>query len=281
MTLNELKMSVLALGFEDRMEDEGTFRRSAERALTQLFSDLPVECMGEIDVCMPRITSSERLIRHAGSASDATERQIKGVGYSFVSSGNGSYTVTDKNGTRTYGIPGGRCEHRGFISGGEAVLRFRSTSAITVRALTAFRELGGDRAEDIPIYTGRITVSLAEHLPDLLFPLGEPRDSGGDRIEGLELSESEVRLPYEYSGTLAVRYARSPRSLPDSDDGSLDLPLGREAMLPLLTAAYLWLDDDADRSQYYMALYRDALTARLSRGFSSRSEEQYETNGWA
>jgi hypothetical protein len=51
-------------------------------------------------------------------------------------------------------------------------------------------------------------------------------------------------------------------------------------MLPLLTAAFMWLDDDAGKAQYYMSLYRD-LVANTKRYSSNKIDTVYRVNGWA
>ena len=47
----------------------------------------------------------------------------------------------------------------------------------------------------------------------------------------------------------------------DTPDRELDIPKELESLVPLLAAAYVWLDDDADKAQYYMSLYRDGMSA--------------------
>ena len=40
------------------------------------------------------------------------------------------------------------------------------------------------------------------------------------------------------------------------DETVIDLDEELSTLLPLLVASYIWLDDDADRAEYYMTLYR-------------------------
>ena len=63
-------------------------------------------------------------------------------------------------------------------------------------------------------------------------------------------------------------------------DAPLDIPSGAAHLLSLLVAAFIWLDDDAEKAQYYMALYRDGLAAYKYRQLSQR-DKKYHTNGWA
>ena len=51
-------------------------------------------------------------------------------------------------------------------------------------------------------------------------------------------------------------------------------------MLPLLTASFMWLDDDAAKAQYYMSLYRDMVT-NVKRFQTSKIDAEYRVNGWA
>ena len=277
MTLNELKESVLALGFEDRVEDEELFRITAERAQRQLFRDLPSFTEARIIAEMPRVLSTERRVRHG---SEDITLPISGLAYSFVSSGVGSYIVSDKNGSRQVDFSSPREEHRGFIAGGEGTITLTGRTAFTLFSLTTFSEISSENVADIPIYTERLAINLSERIRDLLFTEGDPVSCEGFTVAGITVDDGILTLPYGTEGEIVIKYARAPRPLPDSGDGEIDVsPMG-EAVLPLLVAAFAWLDDDPDRSQYYMALYRSALAdGRAAR--PSFTEEIKNTGGWA
>ena len=42
---------------------------------------------------------------------------------------------------------------------------------------------------------------------------------------------------------------------------ALDIPSELEHLVALVTASYVWLDDDPEKAQYYMSLYREGMSA--------------------
>jgi hypothetical protein len=42
----------------------------------------------------------------------------------------------------------------------------------------------------------------------------------------------------------------------------------------------MWLDDDVQKAQYYMSLYRD-LVANVKRYSTNKIDAKYSVNGWA
>lgn len=277
MTLNDLKESVLALGFEDRIEDEELFRLTAERALGQIFRDFPTYAEARLIIEMPKVQSTVGRVRHGR---EDIELPLDGLAYSFVSSGVGSCILRDGAGERRLELSSPREEHRGFIMGGEGSLTLTGDTAFTLLSVTTFSEIASSKEADIPIFHGRVVLPLSVHIPDLLFTTGRPSTPDGQTIEGVCEGEGMLTLPYETEGEIIIRYARAPRALPDSGEGNIDIRPDGEVLLPLLTAAYAWLDDDQDRSQYYMALYRSALAERKTKG-PSYTEEITCANGWA
>ena len=88
-------------------------------------------------------------------------------------------------------------------------------------------------------------------------------------------------MPSEYREELFLTYYRSPSKI-TGDDGNAVIDISDECapMLPLLTASFLWLDDDAAKAQYYMSLYRD-LVANVRRYSTNKIDTAYRANGWA
>ena len=63
-------------------------------------------------------------------------------------------------------------------------------------------------------------------------------------------------------------------------DGRIDVPEECLALFPLLVCGYLWLDDEPDRAQYYMALYREGRSLLLERKPSRTQRLNTDTLGW-
>ena len=55
-----------------------------------------------------------------------------------------------------------------------------------------------------------------------------------------------------------MRYSRKPVPI-EKEDARVDIAPEAEPLLPLLGGAYLWLDDEPEKAQYYMLLYREGV----------------------
>ncbi len=126
---------------------------------------------------------------------------------------------------------------------------------------------------------GTMSIDLQTVAPDLLYfvdvrfrgvPIGDIARSG-----------SQLTLPQDMGGPLTLHYHRTPASLTDdmSDDVAVDVPRSCEHLLSLLTASYLFLDDEPERSQYYLSLYRDGML-RLTSESKSRTHVYADVIGW-
>ena len=63
-------------------------------------------------------------------------------------------------------------------------------------------------------------------------------------------------------------------------DSEIPIPPDVESLLPLATAAFLYLDDEPTAAEYYMSLYREE-SAILRRYATRAIDTAYRHNGWA
>ena len=94
--------------------------------------------------------------------------------------------------------------------------------------------------------------------------------------------DNTLFIPSDYEGEIHLTYRRVPSAiLADAPNATIDLSPALAHLLPLLTAAYLWLDDDAGKAQFYMQMYMEGIRdIRLSRPVSA-STEMKDTHHWA
>lgn len=122
---------------------------------------------------------------------------------------------------------------------------------------------------------------LTEYIRDFLAPSSPPLGKDGKVIVGAEICGEVMILPKGYTGEVTVRYKKIPKEIPEREDGEIDVPRIAEHLLPLLTAAYTWLDDAPDKAEYYMQIYLDE-TARLKRRIPTSVGAEYgDVTGWA
>ncbi len=278
MTLNQLMQDVAALGFEGGIEDDDIFISSANRALGIIYSDRPVTDEVTISYDAPGVLSYVPCYRHTGK--DPATFKLPGKAYSFKCSGNGYFTVSEGYRRETREFHGNMLERHGtFADGGE--ITFFGDYAFAIYHLSSFDSQASLNTSDIKIYDGRERLSARDYIPDFLSFKSLPTDARGQAISGAYVREEYLYLPDNFRGEIRINYRCAPPTLSLlSPDSEIKLPRELEPLLPLLTASFMWLDDDSDRAEYYMSLYREGIAGVL-RYHTREITTDYITNGWA
>lgn len=279
MNLTRLIEEVGALGFESELVADIPFIRFANRALYTIFSERGEESALTVlaSAKMPMLHISE--IFHSGG--ESCKIDTGGKAYCFKACGKGSFSVHDSTGVKTVHFDSSYGIFRGHLTG-KSYICFEGEYSYTVRDLVCYKSLFGSEISDIPIFTREVSYSLKEYAADFLTPCKVPTDSAGNSVIGARVEGDRLILPYTYSGEVTVPYKRAPRNISaDSPDEMIDIPPDSETLLPSLTAAYLWLDDDADKAQYYMGLYRDGMDRLLRSRPANISPEYTDVLRWA
>lgn len=278
MTPNQLKDTVLHLGFETTLESEDSFFSALARALYTVFLDRPQ--IKSADLMIP---GRRGTLISAGFVHDprtVEEFTLDGAALSFRIGGTGSYIITTGNKSYERQFDGGLaiCRERLY---GISTIRFLGEYSYTVSSLATFPALPGPKDSDIPILLDRQEIELKSKIPDFLAPNEPPKDSLGQSVDGAEISSGMLILPSVFSGYIRLSYLRSPK-IPTHEDGDMEIDLPEETreLLPLLVASYLWLDDDPEKAEYYRALYDDGIKT-LRQNVFRRLGTVYKTNGWA
>ena len=278
MTLNELKNDVARLGFESYVEDEECFIASANRALSLIYVDRPVSKVARINLRGPRVGAVHEFIEHLSG--DVITIPISGKSLSFRSYGKGTCVIKDSSGSSTIPLIQNGQLTRQFIYG-EGTITFSGDYYFTVSSLAVYLDLLSDKAVDIPEYGPYLELSPDDYCGGFRSFVGYPTDSNGKKIDEIKLMDGRILAPFDYRGELYLTYYRTPTPINSTDTVSaIDVSDECAPLLPLLTASFLWLDDDAAKAQYYMSLYRD-LVANVKRYSNNKIDTAYSTEGWA
>ena len=277
MTLNQLKSAVAALGFERELEDAEALRICANRALRLIFSERGVKSSLWLSTDAPPVRVRIPFISHLSGESITVN--LEGNCYSFRAYGTGCYLIKDEGGERKGEFSSFGAKVRGFIKG-KAEITFLGDSFYTVHELCAFESIAEGEIGSIPIRMPERIIDIKKLIPDFLSFVGLPSDSYGREIKKVTMQDGRISFPWEMKGEIKLTYLRTPTPITLDGDKEIDLPSDCEELLPLLTASFMWLDDDAEKAQYYMALYKDAL-ATVKRYLNSGIDAVYRTNGWA
>ena len=279
MTLNELKNDVARLGFESYIEDEACFIASANRALSLIYVDRPVSKTAILSFSGPRASRVREFIEHRSG--EEITLSFSGKSISFRSSGTGTCVITDNTGSNLIPLTSDGQRTRQFLHGSGTVT-FKGDYYFTISNLAVFDDLISSKLTDVPEYTPYRELYPEECCEGFRAFVGYPRDKNGNIVEAVSLSDGKISAPFNFRDEIYLTYYRVPKLIKENSPASTVIDISEECapMLPLLTASFMWLDDDAGKAQYYMSLYRDMI-ANVKRYSHNRLDSAYGDNGWA
>lgn len=278
MTLNELKNDVAHLGFESYVEDEDCFIASANRALSLIYVDRPVSKSVTVSLNGPKLKEKHDLIVH--HSGETIVIPFSGKSLSFRSTGKGTCIITDQTGSNRVPLTMKDQLTKQFIYG-EGNITLSGDFYFTIKNLAIFDDLISNNTPDIPEYSSTRVIDPNDWCGDFRSFCSKPCDKYGNPIDSVKLIDGRIHAPYEMTDEILLTYYRTPALITgDDQDSEIDISSECEPLLPLLTASFMWLDDDAAKAQYYMSLYRD-LVANLRRYSTNKIDTAYSVNGWA
>ncbi len=265
MTYDNIKQDVLALGFTDDLEDEKQFLLALNRAQSLLASEFPKKKT----LVLARSNAQPKM-----TYDNAFGNQIslhKGEKIAFL------YRLFD-----------------GAILFGDTPLPLQSGAGsfrYVAESDGAFSLEGDAEMYAISLYDADIPLALCEvNLPYVEYEIAK-YDSGaraicalpstveGYAIEGASVEGLTFRLPRGYQGVFLVNYERSPAEIRQNTK-EIEIEERLFPLFSLLVCAYLWLEDEPERAQYYMALYREG-RERLRMAKTTHSEKiNTDMLGW-
>lgn len=278
MTLRELQTEVSALGFDSTVDCDALFITSANRALDLIYDECCITGDVSILTVRPPVLKHIDALVHIGGAVDALP--ISGRAYSMYVSGDGLITVETGGESHSASFSGKNVLVRGFING-NGVMTFSGDSGYSVTSLYIYGEIFGDKESDIPDGTDLHFYDVREYVNDFVSFVSPARDHKGNIIKNATLSDGKLIIRGEYNGAVHLTYRRSPKRVTGDLDSTIDVPRDEEARLSILTAAFLWLDDDEEKAKYYMQLYREFRTKHRDVSVGSGTAEYVNENRWA
>lgn len=281
MTISELYKQVAQLGFEDSLEDDDRFYYAANRALLQvnkirpainyyLINHKPLLNLVNESTFIPLEKDEDLIFEAAEAKSYYFEADGNGVVYlELYDTETETWKVIDTinlSSKRTF-VP-----YKGFVKegsefvSGQVRLRFTGEYLYSVKNIAMYKHLLSDEVQDIPAYESYSRYDISQLVDDFM-ALSCPPIKEAERniilnqdyeVEG----NSVILLPYESKGIYKVMYERRPALIEDTgdvtnDENTVDLDEELCSLLPVLIAAYVWIDDEPEKSEYYMNLYRE------------------------
>lgn len=301
MTVSELYNSVAQLGFEDSLESNSRFVYAANRALLQVNAIRPATSSYVINHRPTKNAITESSFDPVLKIEDVTYYANNVKAFYFESDGIGTVyfeKIVGGEWTEFYHLEmsatNGFKSYRGFIrDGGEYVdgivrMRFAGQYIYSVRNVAMYEHLYSNSEKDIPAYEAFTRYDIKELTGDFLslaMPLIE--GTGFTRMpQGYDVEDNRIiLLPYTARGVYKVTYNRIPRAIVNegdslNDDTVIDLAEDLCALVPLLVAAYIFIDDEPEKAQYYLSLYREMAIDIERRKYNATPATIVNVNGW-
>lgn len=265
MTYDNIKEEVLALGFVEDFEDEGRFLLALNRASNLLASEFPkrktlllshqyvppkqgTEYVGGEGLSLMRGEIVSFLYRRLDGAVGFDEKTLP------LPSGTGTYTYTAET---------------------DGILTLQGDAEVYAVAVYP---------EGTPLSLCEVNLPYTEYDISLYAPMARmisapPRTVAGEDIEGASVEGLCIRLPREYRGIFLVQYEKSPESIRQGR-GEIEIEERLFPLFALLVCAYLWLEDEPERAQYYMALYREGCERMKAARPTYTEKRSTDVLGW-
>lgn len=304
MRISELYKSVAQLGFEETLESDTRFFFAANRALLQVASLRPAKRA----LTIHHAPLSNRVQKNTFSPlQKRTELVFEAAGvksYYFECDGVGSVCVERYNEQAGEWQLIGRQElrsdsraflaYRGFIKkDGEFIdslvrLRFAGEFLYSVKNVAMYADIYSTRLQDIPAYEPYTRYDVSKLVTDFLsLDLPVVREDG-ERLRlgnGYDVENGRVVLfPFDARGVYRVHYNHKPDPIKSNGDavvaeGEIDLDEELCALLPFLIASIVWVDDEPQKAEYYLSIYRERAALLMSQQ-KNDAPVPYRTNGW-
>lgn len=258
MRLHQLMEEVAALGFTERVGDTQVFLFCANRALRTLAADRPTVKTLQMQKQILRPVALTESLFHRGA--EALYVQPCGNLFSFLVSGTGEYTVYNGKGTEiTTPFHTPHALFRDTVKEGSSVV-FRGEYDYTIRRFCSYRATVAPDTPGVCVEGEDFVIGVKDMPTDFLTFDRLPEDDTGEPIAGATLNKDTLRIPAAYEGGVRLCYRVCPTPLYADDPlQEADVPKRVEHLLPLLCAAYLWMDDEPQKAQCYMQMYENGI----------------------
>lgn len=281
MNIADLYKQVAQLGFETVLEDSNRFYFATNRALLQVCKVRPA-----IRYCLINHKPLANLIRvntfsPIEKRDDLIYEAEDAKAYYFEADGNGvlyleEYIANTGEWSIFSEIPlqskqifvpyKGFIKKQGEFVSGRIRLRFAGEYLYSVKNVALYQYLYDGEAADIPAYEAYTRYDVKKLVSDFMAlcspPIREEEENTLLNQDYEQEGDSIILLPYDKRGVYKVLYEHRPTAIENTgatteDTQELDLDDELCSLMPLLVAAYVWIEDEPEKSEYYMSLYRE------------------------
>lgn len=309
MTVQELYNSVAQLGFETALESDDRFVFAVNRAILQVNRIKPATAIYKLNH-LPLINkigedTFSPVCKKGGAELVFNASAVKS--FYFECNGNGQMIIEkttdgvnwDIIGNTELSSPDGRfIAYKGFIkdtgsfTANAVRMRFLGDYLYYVQNVAMYEDVVSNNVEDISGYSKYVKYHIASRVSDFMSfavpPIADAERNAGFvfNVDYFVDGENNLCIPASASGVFDICYKRRPNavSIDDltnlTDIKNIDLSDELCAILPNLVASYLWVDDEPDKAQYYLSLYREQVAEIEAKAKDLRPFVYRNKTGW-
>ena len=299
MTIAELYNSTAQLGFETSLEDDRRFLYSANRALFQVAQIRP-ETRSIYVNHFPLKNEVREECYDKYNTKIAEFHCVGAKSYYFEVSGIGRYDIeylSDKTWIplfyANFDSKSAFEAKRGIINAGDNAdvrITIRSDYNFSVKNAAMYTTITSNDEKDIPPYGEYTEYDLRNFVDDfwsLSLPpilLGKDENEMHSRDFCYDKG-SVVRIPNSAIGVYKVVYNHAPRKIEDTggystDQTVIDLAEDLCALLPLLIASFVLVEDEPEMANYYLNVYRERKAEMANSVRNLNPIRIYSRSGW-
>lgn len=280
MTYTELIAEVAALGFESEIENRPALLHSANRALRSLSALSP--SYGTVTLMQRCIQPTSLIEEITYTPGKEVTVPLEGTSFSMKFSGAGQFTLKERHRVTPFFFESPYMEFSRYLPDKKGELILNGQFSYQLRDIACFPYTYGTASGDIPVIKPFRSYGMRDLTKNFFGFTTLPVDERGAAVKNAYFRDDTLFVPREYEGEIHLTYRRLPRSInPDAQDAEIDMTPTFSHLLPLLTASYLWLDDDAAKSQFYLQMYLEGVRdIRLNRP-SFAENGITDTHHWA
>ena len=276
MKVSELYEQVAQLGFEDSLESDKRFYYALNRAILQVNTLRPATKVIEINHSPLKNMIGNNTAKAIEKISDLYFEAEKGVAYYFEADGEGIAYIEMYDheewrmiGQASWNSAFGFISKKDFIKAdGEFIdspirLHFTGEYVYSVRNVAIYGALRSSQIDQIPSFSQYVAFDMPTLADDFLEFSAPPIFSAEYELLNTEYfieSNKTLFLSRSVPGVYKISYKKKPATVQQIDEAQkFEIDLDEElcSLLPVLIAAYIWADDEPEKAQYYLTLYRE------------------------
>lgn len=304
MNVAELYLQTSHLGFETTLEDSDRFYLTANRALLQVCKVRPVIKYYLINHKPLVNLVVQNTFSPIEKIDDLTFEAENAKAYYFEADGNGIVYLEQYDAetgeweifgeialqsNQTFVPYKDFIKKQGTFIDDRIRLRFTGEYLYSVKNVALYQYLYSGEAADIPAYSPYTRYDIKKLVSDFMAlccpPIKEEEENTMLNQEYDQEGDSVILLPYDKRGVYKVLYEHRPTAIENTGatvDDTQELDLDEElcSLMPLLVAAYVWIEDEPEKSEYYMGLYRERVQGIVTSHKNTAPVLIKNTSGW-